>query len=200
MTRFPHDQFAKEYLDQLLSPMGTVETSRDIAGEVRQVDVYFTPTSTPNDYQTTLGLLGRLATTPAVFEPFRNAVTPSQIRSCLSKLFDLHSELERRARRENTSINDSELPQLWILTPTASTRLLAGFRAINDESNWLEGIYFMGESLKTAIVVIHQLPRTPETLWLRLLGKGRVQQQAIEEITGLPEDHPLRQSAKRVIV
>ncbi|MEQ8999225.1 MAG: flagellar assembly protein H [Coleofasciculus sp. B1-GNL1-01] len=162
---------------------------------MREVDVYFTPTCVSSDYQTTLGLLGRLATKPAVFEPFRNAVTPSQIRSCLSKLFDLHSELERGARRENTSINDSELPQLWIFTPTASSRLLAGFRAINDEPNWLEGIYFMGESFKTAIVVIHQLPRTAETLWLRLLGKGRVQQQAIEEISALPEDHPLRQSA-----
>jgi len=38
MTRFPHDQFAKDYLDQLLSPIGKVETSRDIAGEVREVD------------------------------------------------------------------------------------------------------------------------------------------------------------------
>jgi len=88
---------------------------------------------------------------------------------------------------------------LWILTPTASTRLLAGFRAFGDQPNWLEGIYLMGESFKTAIVVIHQLPRTPETLWLRLLGKGRVQQQAIEEITALPEDHPLRQSALELL-
>ncbi|EDX74818.1 hypothetical protein MC7420_692 [Coleofasciculus chthonoplastes PCC 7420] len=37
---------------------------------MREVDVYFTPTSTPSDYQTTLGLLGRLATKPAVFEPY----------------------------------------------------------------------------------------------------------------------------------
>jgi len=200
MTRFPHDQFAKEYLDQLLSPIGTVETSRDIAGEVRQVDIYFTPTSTPNDYLLSLGLLGRFATTSAVFEPFRNAVTPSQIRSCLSKLFDLHSELERRARRENTSINDSELPQLWILTPTASTPLLDSFGAFGDEQNWFNGLYFLHEAFRTAIVVIHQLPRTPETLWLRLLGKGTVQQQAIEEITALPEDSQRRQSTKRVIV
>ncbi|MEQ9621990.1 flagellar assembly protein H [Coleofasciculus chthonoplastes] len=199
MTRFPHDQFAKEYLDQLLSPMGTVETSRDIAGEVRQVDVYFTPTSTPNDYQTTLGLLGRLATNPAVFEPFRNAVTPSQIRSCLSKLFDLYAELERRARRENTSINDSELPRLWILTPTASTPLLDTFGALGDEKNWLNGLYFLHEAFRTAIVVIHQLPRTPDTLWLRLLGKGRVQQQAIEEITALPEDSQRRQSTLELL-
>jgi hypothetical protein len=199
MTRFPHDQFAKDFLDQLLSPIGNVETSRDIAGEVREVDVYFTPTSSPNDYLLSLGLLGRFATTSAVFEPFRNAVTPEQIRDCLAKLFDLHRELARRARRESTSINDSELPQLWILTPTASTRLLAGFGAVSNEQNWLSGLYFLPEYLKTALVVIHQLPRTPETLWLRLLGKGTVQQQAIQEITTLPEDSQFRESTLELL-
>lgn len=43
MTRFIHDQFAKQYLSELLSSFGTVETIKDIASEVRQVDVYFTP-------------------------------------------------------------------------------------------------------------------------------------------------------------
>ncbi|EDX74972.1 hypothetical protein MC7420_846 [Coleofasciculus chthonoplastes PCC 7420] len=107
--------------------------------------------------------------------------------------------MARRARRESTSINDSKLPQLWILTPTASTRLLAGFGAVSNEQNWLSGLYFLPEYLKTALVVIHQLPRTPETLWLRLLGKGTVQQQAIEEITALPEDSQMRQSALELL-
>jgi hypothetical protein len=44
-------------------------------------------------------------------------------------------------------------------------------------------------------VVIYQLPRTEETLWLRLLGKGRVQKQAIAEIKALPPEHPLRSNA-----
>ncbi|MEQ9554056.1 MAG: flagellar assembly protein H [Coleofasciculus sp. G3-WIS-01] len=193
MTRFPHDQFAKDYLEQLLSPIGTVQTSRNIAGEVREIDVLFIPTSISNDYLLSLGLLGRFATTSAVFEPFRNAVTPSQIRSCLSKLFDLYAELERRARRDSTSLNPSELPRLWILTPTASTPLLDSFGALGDEQNWINGLYFLHEAFRTAIVVIHQLPRTPDTLWLRLLGKGRVQQQAIEEISALPEDSKRRQ-------
>jgi len=46
--------------------------------------------------------------------------------------------------------------------------------------------------LRTAIVVIHQLPKTPATLWLRLLGKGKVQEEAIDEIQQLPPSHPLR--------
>lgn len=35
MTRFPHDQFAKDFLESLLSPLGQVQTSLKISGEVR---------------------------------------------------------------------------------------------------------------------------------------------------------------------
>jgi hypothetical protein len=33
-----------------------------------------------------------------------------------------------------------------------------------------------------AIVAIHQLPKTLDPLWLRILGKGRVQKQAIDDL------------------
>ena len=56
----------------------------------------------------------------------------------------------------------------------------------------MQGIYFFGESLRTAIVAIHQLPETPETLWLRILGKGGVQQRAISQLSALAADDPLR--------
>ena len=41
MTRFIHDQFAKQYLTELLTPYGEVETSKDITAEVRQIDLLF---------------------------------------------------------------------------------------------------------------------------------------------------------------
>jgi len=44
-------------------------------------------------------------------------------------------------------------------------------------------------------VAIHQLPRTEETLWLRILGKGATQRQAIEELIALPREQPLRSNA-----
>lgn len=50
----------------------------------------------------------------------------------------------------------------------------------------------MSAHFKTGIIAIHQLPKTPETLWLRLLGKGRVQEQAIVEVAALPAQHPQR--------
>ncbi len=41
-------------------------------------------------------------------------------------------------------------------------------------------------------MVINQLPKTKETLWLRILGKGVVQEQAIDELEALPTEHPSR--------
>ncbi|MBD1831911.1 hypothetical protein H6F61_04210 [Cyanobacteria bacterium FACHB-472] len=194
-----YDQFAKDYLKELLTPLGEVETSRNIAGEVREIDVWFIPTSTPQIDAQALRILGQFAATSAIFEPFRNAVTPSQIRSCMSKMFDVNADLERQTKRENTRSNEAELPKLWILSPTASIALLDGFRAIPDDNNWLPGIYFLGDSLKTAIVAIHQLPRTNETLWVRVLAKGTVQKQAINELAQLPESNPFRANALELL-
>ena len=195
MTRFPHDQFAKEYLKELLAPLGKVETSRDIASEVRQIDVWFSPTSQPVVEATVLGLLGRFASSPCLLEPFRNAVTPSQIRSCINKLFDVHAQQERQAKRDNKNVPEADLPRLWILSPTMSAPLIDGFRATIDEDNWMKGIYVLGDYFRTAVVAIHQLPCTAETLWVRILGKGAVQKQAISELAALPVNHPLRSNA-----
>jgi len=199
MTRFIHDRFAKEYLEELLSPVGTVNIGSDVTSEVREIDVYFTPNAAVPEYIESLGLLGRLANSTAIFEPFRNPVSVSEVISCLSKLWDVRGKLERQARRENTGLNETELPKLWILTPTASELLLNGFRAQLDEPQWMPGIYFLGEYLRSAIVVIHQLPEIPETLWLRILGKGKVQQRAVAELSGLATDNPLRTNALELL-
>jgi hypothetical protein len=199
MTRFVHDQFAKQYLQELLSPIGEVETSRHLSAEVRQLDVLFSPSPTANPDLASLGLLGRFASTAAVFEPFRNAVGSSEVRSCVAKLFDLHAEWERQANRDNIPRGDRDLARLWILSPTASDSLLQGFGAQLDEDHFGRGVYFLPPQLKTAIVAIHQLPRTPETLWLRILGKGRVQRQAIAELQQLPETDPRRANALELL-
>ncbi len=192
MTRFIHDRFAKDYLEEALSRLGVVNLNREVTSEARFVDIYFTPTTAAPDYVQQLGTLGKMATSPAIFEPFRNPVSSPEISSCLGKLLDVSAELERRARRENLRVDEMAMPKLWILTPTASATLLQGFHATPDLENWLPGIYFLGEFFKTAIVVIHQLPATSETLWLRLLGRGKVQRKAIAELTALSMTDPLR--------
>jgi hypothetical protein len=166
MTKFPYDDFAKSFLETLLSPFGKVEPSYKIAAEVREVDVYFTPSSN-NLNRTDLGLLGKCATDPVVIEPFRNSVSVPQIRACMSKLYDLHADIYRAAKRyKQPEPKDEALPTLWILTPTLSDNILTSLGSTLD-TNRGEGVYLLPLAQKTGIVVIHRLPKTPETLATR---------------------------------
>lgn len=195
MTRFPHDQFAKDFLESLLSPLGQVQTSLKISSEVREVDVYFIPDPKLSPLQE-LGILAECAKTTVIFEPYRNSVKVPQIRACMSKLYDLHSYLLREAKKQSQpELGDDVLPNLWILTPTLSAQILAGLGAKLEPDKWGEGAYLLSPTLKTGIIVIHQLPQTPTTLWVRLLGKGNVQSRAIQEVAALPAEHPYRNNA-----
>jgi hypothetical protein len=175
---------------KLLPPVGYANDA-----QVREIDVYFTPAAnTPTDSR--LGLLHKLAATPATFEPFRKAVTVGELRSCIAKLIDLQNELTRQAKRDGKpKLTEVDLPQLWILTPTLSAEKLIDFGAIKEIESWGEGVYLLPKSFKTGIVVIHQLPETPDTLWLKILGRDNVQIRAIAEIVGLSVDSPYRQNA-----
>lgn len=195
MTRFIHDQFAKDYLEELLTPYGTIQSPRRVAGEVRQVDLWFSPKSEFTLPPDSLGILARAIATPAIFEPFRNPVTADEISDCLLKLLEIRGELQREANRNRGSIAEEGKPKLWILTPTASENLLQEFGATLDLEYWPMGVYFLPPQLRTVIVVIHQLPRNLDTLWLRVLGRGKVQAQAINEIEQLPPDNPFRANA-----
>jgi Domain of unknown function (DUF4351) len=88
------------------------------------------------------------------------------------------------------------------LTPTLSVDLLESLGAKSAESCG-EGVYLLSPALKTGIIVIYQPTQTPASLWFRLLGKGKVQSQAIlqrrgsanDEVAALPPDNPYRQNA-----
>lgn len=189
MTRFIYDQFSKDLLETLLSPYGAVEGGKRVSSEVREIDVWFVPRE-PN-LGSELGLLGEMASVASLFEPYRNPVTEDEICDCVSKLLSVRGKLRREANRRKERRMMSEWPRLWILTPTASATIIRGIKG-EEESNWLKGIYFTGETFRTALVVIHQLPAIPETLWLRLMGRGNVQKQAINELEALSSSNPIR--------
>ena len=74
-----------------------------------------------------------------------------------------------------------------------SEEKLAAVNAIKGGEEWGEGVYLLGKTFRTGIIVVHQLPKTPETVWFRTLGRGKVQQEAIDEIAALPKDSVYRQ-------
>lgn len=189
MTRQPFDEFSKQLFEALLTPYGRVTIDRTVPGEARRIDIYFEPNDSVQLDPNELGQLAQLSTSKSLFEPFRNPPTATDIRSCVSKLYFLHAELDRAAEQ---TLPDSEQPQLWILASSVSDRVLNDFGGKLQEE---DGIYLFDRGWRTGLINIAELRSTEETLWLRLLGKGTTQEQAIEELLMLPENTPKRSTA-----
>jgi hypothetical protein len=112
MTKNIFDQFSKQFLEEVLAPLGSVETSHEVSGESQLVDVYFVPNPQPTNPPATLGLLSQIARIPCLLEPYHNQPSAADVRSCLLKLFQVHGDYHRQARREDESLIESQLPYL----------------------------------------------------------------------------------------
>jgi hypothetical protein len=203
----PHDQFAKQFLSELLEPLeAEVKVNYEVHAESRYVDIYFSPKTATLDSTLleALGLLGRIVSHACLIEPFRNPVNQEDVCNCLLKLLLMQSKIrEHQKQQKKLKIQESttpeELPDLWILSTSASDVLLSSFGA-KTKPEWGDGVYFLPDALNTRIIVINRLPKTPETLYLRMLGKGKFQKQAIEEFLALlPETSPLRQYTLKML-
>ncbi len=191
MTRFIHDQFAKDYLEEFLKPYGEVKAPLVVRSERREIDVLFLPNKEQLPELKTLGLLGKMAQTVSIFEPFRNPVMADEIADCLVKSLEVRRSFQRSAKRKKRKFTHSEIPRLWIITPTVSKTILAEFDS-KIKKDWLPGVYFQSSYFQSAIIVVHKLPKTPDTLWLRVLGREKVQQEAIGELEQLEDNSVLR--------
>lgn len=186
------------YLEELLKSYGEVRSSVKVSAEIKEVDVLFIPSAQQTSNLQVLGLLGRFAEHPAILEVFRNPASTDEICDCIIKVLEVKAELRREAKANDSKLQEETIPKLWVLTPTISIAKLSDFNICQKEG-WLPGIYFLGNALRSAIVAIHQLPLTPETLWLRLLGRGSVQERAILELQALPSNQPYQQATLELV-
>ena len=208
MTRQPHDQYSKEALLEILAFFGgKYEAQRPIhPKEVYYADISFEPPPTLSKHDLKkVGVLGDMITGPCLIEYFWTPPTPMETRLCLMKLFSWHGDLWREAKRKKNEMEAKNpqkvkdlqeilpkaLPQLWLLTTSTSQAFLASFEVKPHQAAWCKGFYFFGEAMHSGIVVIDELPETNETLWLRILGKGKTQQKAIETLASLDDKGPL---------
>jgi hypothetical protein len=171
--------------------LGETFINHKIVSEVREVDLWFIPTANTDGDRRALGLLGQMLKRRSVFESFRKAVKIDEIDICLSNLNLLKEETRREAKREKRRWLLSDRPQLWILSPTVSSNTLAAFAA-KPRRGWEKLVYFLPPARPASLVAIHQLPETPRTLFLRLMGQEQVQVRAIEELLALPDSHPFK--------
>lgn len=128
MSQFPFDEFSKDLLETLLQPIDKAEAAKTISSEVREIDLYFIPhqhhTAHPE-----LGLLQHLVNRPTSLEAFRNAATVQEIKSCMSKLWDIQHDLAKAAKKKKQTVSTDKQPQLWVITPTLAVKQLQKLEA-----------------------------------------------------------------------
>jgi uncharacterized protein YjiS (DUF1127 family) len=61
------------------------------------------------------------------------------------------------------------------------------------------GLYCIAPMWACVLVVVNELPPDPATMWLRLLGRGKVQAQAVKELLAMSKRHPLRDGTLRLL-
>lgn len=195
MAQSPFDQLSKQYLEEFLAPIGTVQRQYEIPGEAKFVDVWFVPDPETAPTQD-LGLLGRIVQNPCLLEPYRNAPSRTEVRVSILKLIWIQEDERRKTQQDELA--ETVLPWLWILAATTSKPLLQAIGS-TPKPDWPDGIYFLPDIFKTAIVAIDQLPETEETLWLRILGRDDTQERAIRQVLALPSNHPRRNGILRLL-
>jgi hypothetical protein len=181
-TRF--DQLAKGILDRALSTAGEVRTQEEIAAEVQAADVWFRPMPGKAEARTRLGLLGRMAETSCLIEPFHDTPGPAAVLDCVNKQLTLRRKLTREARKEG---REAEAPRLWMISSGRPSSALSGLRC-EPLDGWPPGVWHGPPLLATYVVVLRDLPTTRETLLLRLLGDSSILQHAADEVRALPQD------------
>jgi hypothetical protein len=188
MPKFPHDDFSKTYLTELLSVIGKAVPNRPLKAETHFADLWFELDPKLASQRSRLGLLGELLDRDSLIEVFRNPATNTEIRTCQGKFSRLESELNRKAKRQNQTLPEDDLPHIWLIMPTASDTVLGGFGLIPTPT---PGVYDFHEFQHMSLIIVHQLPKNEETLWLRILGREGNQKRAIEELTQHPKDQDL---------
>ena len=189
MSQFPHDDFAKAYLPELLRLIGIAIPNHPLKAESRFADLWFVRSNTINPEDlSTLGLIGTLLTRNSLIEVFRNAATLVEIRTSQSKLSYQEIDTINQADREGKKLTEDDLPWLWLIMPTASKRLIKTFSIVPTNH---PGIYHFPEGQRTSLIVVHQLEKTESTLWLRILGRTGKQKKAIEELSQRSQSAPM---------
>lgn len=181
------DEIAKSFLQEILEPAGKPETEhRIVAHEAQFADVWFEPEPGGEENRKRLGWLGKMSEKACIFEPFSNIPRMDDVRECLRKLLGKHHHRSMDMKKKGHK--SADMPWLWIIAPSLPPGIQQAF-VFRASSHWPAGIWLSPKGIQLGWVSLSELPRTRDTLMLRLiLVRGRVYEQAREELDGLPDD------------
>ena len=184
-NRFDH--VGKKILRGTLAPGGAVQSELEIpSADAQAVDTFFEPDPAREAERRRIGLLGRMAEGPTMFELFRDPPGVAEMRACFRKQLGLdHSRGLEAAKSDGAP--SPPFPRLWVITTGRPERVLGGY-GVAPMAGFPAGFYDRDEEDACGVVVLRELPRGRETLILRLMGAGAVLNEALVELDRLSTD------------
>ena len=176
-----HDERAKDILDVLLDDLGTLEREFEVPSlRAQRADLRFAPSPEHTSTRRSLGILGLMTEVAALFEPFSWAPSIDEVQGCLRKLLN--------AQHAGALTPSRAVERMWLLCAGRPDAALAHFDAV-PMAGWLPGFYAL-RALPLVIVVLAELPRTDDTVALRLLGAMATRQGANADLRARLETVP----------
>lgn len=122
------------------------------------------------------------------------------VQGCVRKHLGWHHLRTLEARKEAaTPTLTLPTPRLCVVSSGRPASVLAAFR-MRRARGWPTGVYTQCEAVGLWVVVLAELPRTRDTLALRLMGRGAVWKAAVEDLKRLPRDAWERERLLPVLV
>jgi hypothetical protein len=198
-NRFDH--LGKQIGQAALGRSGPTEAQAEISPETQYADLRHDPDPARIAGRTSLGLLGRIASSPCLIEIYARAPDAAEFRACLGK----HLAHWQRHARDARSLKQPQAalvePSLWIIAAGTPASVVAEL-GLKLADGWPEGVYlFGGAVLRVGLVAANQLPRPDRsTLLVRLMAAGPLLRQAVEELRDLPADADERAIAGPILL
>jgi hypothetical protein len=190
-----HDRRAKDLLDVLLRamvPSLSIKDEAPVSTAPQSIDllVKVEPSLRP-ELEKIPGLLGRMLRHTCLFEPFSRAPGVKEVTDCVRKSLTF--------QHANTNTPNLVESQCWVLASGDPLQARQHWQ-MRRVRGWPDGVYRAAPASGVWLVVLSQLPRTYDTLAVRLLGRGKVLQDAIVDVQSLPLDDMLRQPIDGLLV
>ncbi|MEO1273324.1 MAG: hypothetical protein AAFX99_35010, partial [Myxococcota bacterium] len=163
---------------------GEVTPQKSIAAHPQYADLLFHPAPARRPGPPPLlRLIARMTEGPALFEPFSDNPSDNDLRDVLGKALTLHRQ-ERTPAQQRRIGRPYAMPHTWILSPGEPRSTLARLCATHDTKLWMRGFFRLPPLFNAHLVVLRLLPVRPETLLLRLFGRGKVLREALRDLEG----------------
>jgi hypothetical protein len=190
MAQYQDDDFSKAYTTALYRTKGIVKTNVQVkSDENLEIDLLFIANLTNPAWESEdLGLFDRLMTVhPTIaVEHYSGYLRPDHFFRCASRRDFYVTREKQEAKKRGERLPEEQKPFTWMIATACSETILQLFGAVPQQALG-PGIYQITPGWRIGLVVVRELPKTPDTLWLRGLGKDKILSEAFTGIRSLPE-------------